>query len=152
MSEDNTASPPRSPLEERLSRIRQELAAHQAKGRPVPPVLAPAQLGDQTLQPESAAQDRTAPNALDHSVQSPPLPAKAAPPAAAIGAGVHPAANLARLARRLQPGAAETAFDDASGPVPGPEGMADIAGRLGLSVSMESRRPMALIAADCPAC
>jgi ATP-binding cassette, subfamily C, bacterial LapB len=151
---DQTANgpghPPRSPLEERLSRIREGLSKH-----------------GQAYAPDSKSGETTAFRA-DHGSSAhgqPALDGEAhleserditPPPSAPIRmatsavAGAHPVSNLQRLARRFHSSGAHHSLDLVDDAVPGPEGMNDIASRLGLSLSMETRRPGSLVTADCP--
>jgi ATP-binding cassette, subfamily C, bacterial LapB len=150
-SANGTSNAPRSPLEERLSRIREGLSKHgQAYS-------SPGQPGETMAYRADANSSAQAQPVIDGEVQveserliEPSAPSQPIRIATSAIAGAHPVSNLQRLARRFQSSGAHHPLDLADDSVPGPEGMNEIAARLGLSVSMETRRPASLVSADCP--
>jgi ATP-binding cassette, subfamily C, bacterial LapB len=174
---DSQGSTPRSPLEERLQRIREDLARRQSEraGLQRSPAIEPATVAiaaisapvEETSRPvadaafeeplllvSAAPQEEPAPAIEPQGAQEPSLanPAPAEPPSADVSdiPSLHPFASLARLARLFDPDRPADDEGDDSDDAPGPVGMAAMADRLGLVISMESRRPTTLVDADCP--
>ncbi len=135
-------TPPLSPLEERLARIREQFNTRRSPGEvaraepapSAPPVDRPAPLAE-------------TPSRLETVAKTPELSAQPAP---LESSPLQPVTALRRLATLFDPGRPLPEAGSADGVAPGPQGLAEIAERLGLAMELTQKRPSMLTAADCP--